>query len=100
MRVARPSLRAHTVPYRGGGSFLASPGDGGAARETPLASGWRNTRELASLGVHVACGRQSPLTTELTAALTHGISRSPSSTEHRSVSIQSPCPCLPVPADG
>src|SRR5262245_28509786 len=29
-----------------------------------------------------------------------GISRSPSSTEHRSVTIQSPCQCLPVPADG
>ena len=27
-----------------------------------------------------------------------GLSRSLASTEHRSVAIQSPCPCLPVPA--
>jgi len=29
-----------------------------------------------------------------------GMGRSPPSTRHRSVTIQSSCPCLPVPADG
>lgn len=56
-RQAAPPLTSSEVTYltsKSVGSFLGGRASGAAPRENPLAFGWRNMRELASLGVRVA----------------------------------------------
>lgn len=58
-------------------------------------------RCLRALRDHVSpASLSSPRSRQEAVASSRGISRSLSSPEHRSVSIQSPCPCLPVPPPG